>query len=276
MKCFKCGSENPYGNVFCTNCGTNLTVPVGLCPQCRSPFLPHARFCRICGKSLTATDTVNVITNSKPVPRPKTKKLLYIWIGILTVLVVVVITVFITAMLAGQLGNGDQDSKTSIEERRITTDEESSDDEESSEMTNTSKETAAFAITDKNLIGLWSTEASSGGMVDPDSGYSTGNIYDGTWYLFSSDGTYRYMMVGSGNIISGIVVLEGNYSVSNGKIYLTDVKASWYPDPAQSGQEEAYKDKDYDDQTLYYQFIGGMDTLKINDNEKFHRIVGND
>ena len=270
MNCFKCGSENPAGNVFCTNCGTKLTVPADLCPQCRSPLLAHARFCQICGKSLPDKNAVNVISNSKPVPRPKTKKLRNVWIGILTVLLVVVIIVFITAKLAGQWGNGDQigesshDASTKIPENT------------SRATKNTDKETTAFVITDENLIGLWSTEGPAGELVDPDTGSTTGSIYNGTWYLFRDDGTYRYVIISSGDFISGGLVCEGYYSVSSGKIYLTDVKASWYPDPAKSGQEAAYKGKKNDDQTLYYRFIDGIDTLNIDELEYFHRVVGND
>lgn len=286
MKCFKCGSENPDRNIFCINCGNKLTVPADLCPQCQSPLQANARFCHICGKSLADKDAVNVIPTSKAVTRPKTNKLIYIVIGILTVLLVVVISVFITAMLAGQWGKDDQYSKTSHEARTETTDEESTEntdeestkttDDASSEMTDTNNETAAYVITDENLIAQWSPEGSSGGMIDPDSAFETGDIYDGTWYLFRSDGTYRYMSVTSGNmILNGILVSEGNYSVSDGKIYLTDVKDSWYPDPAQSGQE-AYKDKESDDQIIKYRFVDGIDTLIIDDLWYFHRFVGND
>lgn len=93
----------------------------------------------------------------------------------------------------------------------------------------------AFVITDENLIGLWSTEGPSGELMDPDTGYATGNIYNGTWYLFRDNGTYRFVNVSSGNVISGIVECKGNYSASDGKIDLTHVKANWYPDPAKPG-----------------------------------------
>lgn len=268
MKCFNCDSENVTDSVFCANCGTKLTSPADLCPQCRSPLPPDVNFCYICGTRIPDKNTANVAFYGQPVPMSGMKKKHKIWIGALTVLLIVVITAFTTAKLAGRPGDDNQDGETSH-------DASTKIPENTSSATKyTDKETTAFVITDENLIGLWSTEGPAGELVDPDTGYATGSIYNGTWYLFRDDGTYRYVIIGSGDFISGGVVCEGYYSVSSGKIYLTDVKESWYPDPAKPGQEAAYKGKKGDDQTLYYRFTDGVDTLNIDELNYFHRVAG--
>ena len=233
MKCLNCDSENATDNVFCTKCGAQLSSPAGFCPQCRSPLPPDVKFCHICGTKIPDKSTVNMDFDDQPVPLSRMKKKHRIWIGVLAVLLIVVIAA----------------------------------------LTTFKKGINPFVITDKNLIGLWSTEGPSGELVDPDTGYATGSVYNGTWYLFRSDGTYRFVNIGSGNVISGIVECNGNYSVSDGKIYLTHVKESWYPNPARPEQKAAYKGKKVDDQTLIYRYIDGVDTLNVDEHNYFHRVA---
>ena len=155
--------------------------------------------------------------------------------------------------------------------------EDTEDTGETGEGTETGESTqktenSGEVIADANIIGLWSSEGPSGEMVDPDTGYATGSIYNGSWYLFKEDGTFRHVIVGSGQIISGGVVSEGQFSVGNGKIALTGVRESWYPDPAVKGQTKAYEDKSVGDSVLDYRYDEQDDTLVINDLDFFYRV----
>ncbi len=129
-----------------------------------------------------------------------------------------------------------------------------------------------MAVTDQNLIGLWSTEGPSGDLVDPATGYTTGSIYNGEWYLFRKDGTFRHVIVGSGLVISGGAVLEGKYAVREGEILLTDIRESWYPNPAAKGQKDMYENRSASDFEITYRYGDDDDTLIIDDISYFHRV----
>ena len=49
MNCPSCGTDNPAGNRFCNNCGSELSAA---CPNCRSSNTPGSQFCGQCGTSL--------------------------------------------------------------------------------------------------------------------------------------------------------------------------------------------------------------------------------
>jgi class 3 adenylate cyclase/tetratricopeptide (TPR) repeat protein len=51
MRCSRCGSENPAGTKFCSECGTGLPRA---CPHCGVDNAPAAKFCNECGASLNA------------------------------------------------------------------------------------------------------------------------------------------------------------------------------------------------------------------------------
>ena len=51
MVCSRCGTENPSGSKFCSECGSHLA---STCPSCGSPVLPEARFCNECGSPLSS------------------------------------------------------------------------------------------------------------------------------------------------------------------------------------------------------------------------------
>lgn len=130
----------------------------------------------------------------------------------------------------------------------------------------------------KSLIGTWSSIGPSGSLVDPSTGAIKGGYYNGTWYVFRSDGTFRMIMMGSGTIISGAVVHDGKYSAAGGVLKLTGVKESWYPDPAASGQQKAYKDKSVDGGTYLYELEEDDSKLRLRDQETtfselFYRVV---
>jgi hypothetical protein len=132
----------------------------------------------------------------------------------------------------------------------------------------------AAGVSNTGLIGLWSTEGPSGELVDPATGFSTGDIYSGEWYLFRDDGTYRYVIVGSGSILSGGVVSEGKYEVRNGELLMTHIRESWYPDPGVPGQKDAYKNKKVRDETRAYRFEDDNKTLVIDETSYFTKVAG--
>src|SRR5579864_1619972 len=49
MRCSNCGSENPAGKKFCSECGGALSRG---CPQCGAENAPAAKFCGDCGAAL--------------------------------------------------------------------------------------------------------------------------------------------------------------------------------------------------------------------------------
>lgn len=114
------------------------------------------------------------------------------------------------------------------------------------------------------LVGVWSSSGPSGEMVDPITDLSKGVIYNVEMYTFREDGTYRYLIDGSGPIISGIAINEGKYGVQDGILTLSERRESWLPDPARGGQRPAYKGKPMEDETLEFTYDPGKDCLKIN------------
>src|SRR6202162_5821098 len=46
MRCSKCGSENPAGKKYCSECGVGLLMR---CPRCHAENAPTAKFCGECG-----------------------------------------------------------------------------------------------------------------------------------------------------------------------------------------------------------------------------------
>lgn len=51
MKCDKCGFENDADAEYCENCGEVLPR---ICANCRTPLKPKAKFCKVCGTSVSA------------------------------------------------------------------------------------------------------------------------------------------------------------------------------------------------------------------------------
>lgn len=47
MKCFKCGSDNPESNQFCSDCGAELEEMN--CQNCENPLTTDMKFCGKCG-----------------------------------------------------------------------------------------------------------------------------------------------------------------------------------------------------------------------------------
>jgi membrane protease subunit (stomatin/prohibitin family) len=56
LPCQKCGTPNPSGVKFCSNCGAQQAAPqssaASECPNCKAQVQPGARFCANCGQSV--------------------------------------------------------------------------------------------------------------------------------------------------------------------------------------------------------------------------------
>ena len=82
-----------------------------------------------------------------------------------------------------------------------------------------------------SLTGNWSSGNYFGELVNPSTGAFVQSSYSGEWYTFGTDGTYRYTIAGSGQIITGVVICTGTYEVSGGTVRLHQKTESWYPLP---------------------------------------------
>jgi hypothetical protein len=123
---------------------------------------------------------------------------------------------------------------------------------------------------DDMLIGTWSSEGPYGTLYDPATGAATGSTYNGEWYAFRKDGTYRYVIMSSGIALSGGVVRDGRYSIEDGEIRFYENTESWYPDLSRSGQTPAYKNKPIEDERRTYE-VQDTDTISIDD-DSYYRI----
>jgi membrane protease subunit (stomatin/prohibitin family) len=68
VPCAKCGTQNPVGGKFCSNCGATQQAPQAAsveCPTCHAQVQGGAKFCASCGTSLVPQPCKNCQT---PVP----------------------------------------------------------------------------------------------------------------------------------------------------------------------------------------------------------------
>jgi class 3 adenylate cyclase len=56
VQCPRCGRDNPIDTVFCDECGARVN---GACPACRAPNRPGAKFCRVGGQPLLASNAIS-------------------------------------------------------------------------------------------------------------------------------------------------------------------------------------------------------------------------
>ena len=93
------------------------------------------------------------------------------------------------------------------------------------------------------LIGTWSTVNFFGQLVNPVTGAVTQSLHSGRWFTFNPDGTYEYMRVASGQLISGVVVAQGTYEVNGNRLILLRTTESWYPSQGDPSRRPMYKDR---------------------------------
>lgn len=131
---------------------------------------------------------------------------------------------------------------------------------------------ATASVAGNALVGQWSKDGASGTIVDPATGFATGSVYNGEWYVFREDGTFRYVLVSSGQIVSGGIVWEGRYAVADGAIHLTDTLEAWYPNVAVSGQAAPYTNMKLANQTLAYELTDNGTRLDLGGTEIFYKV----
>jgi class 3 adenylate cyclase/tetratricopeptide (TPR) repeat protein len=66
MRCSNCGSDNPAGKKFCSECGAELSRG---CPQCGAENAPAAKFCGDCGAALSVPLQATVAETAPVQPR---------------------------------------------------------------------------------------------------------------------------------------------------------------------------------------------------------------
>lgn len=147
----------------------------------------------------------------------------------------------------------------------------STDPTEGTTGTSGTSDTGTSGTSDTGIVGLWSQDGASGSLVDPSTGAVTGSVTNGEWWLFRADGTFRYVIVSTGQIISGGVVQEGSYSVSGGRLTLSGVKESWYPTAGVSGQTPQYVNKAIDDWSVTWSISADGGSLTIDGTDTFAR-----
>jgi hypothetical protein len=101
------------------------------------------------------------------------------------------------------------------------------------------------------LTGTWSTSHISGDIVDEVTGTYQRGAFSGELFLFREDGSFRHVVIGSGQIISGVASEDGAYVVSGGILTLRSTSESWLPDPTHHFQKAAYKNKPMDKTAKY-------------------------
>lgn len=96
------------------------------------------------------------------------------------------------------------------------------------------------------LIGDWSTMRSYGGVVDSATGAYQRGSFSGELLSFRSDRGFRHVVLGSGLVISGASIEDGEYTTNGNQLTLHVTAASWQPDPSHPRQRPAYKNKPMD------------------------------
>ncbi len=109
------------------------------------------------------------------------------------------------------------------------------------------------------IVGTWSSDGPGGVLVDP-SGMIVGDVFNGEWYVFREDGTFRYVIAASGPIITGVVFVEGKYKLEGSSLVLYDQKETSYRDFL---PPPVVKDSPIDDETKEIEYDPADDTLKI-------------
>jgi len=118
---------------------------------------------------------------------------------------------------------------------------------------------APSQVSKELILGTWSSDGPGGVLVDT-SGMIVGDVFNGEWYVFRADGTFRYVIASSGSMITGVVFVEGKYKLEGSSIVLYDQKETSYRDFL---PPPVVKDSPIDDETEKMVYDPADDTLKI-------------
>jgi len=114
-----------------------------------------------------------------------------------------------------------------------------------------------------SLIGNWATSQSFGDVVDAGTGATLRASYTGQAFRFRKNGTYQYVLVGSGTLMTGVVVERGKYVVKGSRLYLRHVTQDWSPSPSHAHQQPAYKNKPVENENFEISFKGADSLLLV-------------
>jgi hypothetical protein len=102
------------------------------------------------------------------------------------------------------------------------------------------------------LIGTWSTSNYFGHLVNPATGAVVQSLHSGRWFTFNANGTYQYMRIASGRLISGVVVAQGTYELIGNRLNLHRKTESWYPSRGDLSGRPMYKDRRNPESSIVY------------------------
>jgi hypothetical protein len=96
------------------------------------------------------------------------------------------------------------------------------------------------------LLGDWGTNAVYGSVRSKQTGEYLRVSGYGTSYSFRADGTFTYLMVGSGTVVSGAATKRGTFETRGNQLILHVTASAWTPSTAQPGQRPAWDWKPQD------------------------------
>ncbi len=121
------------------------------------------------------------------------------------------------------------------------------------------------------LLGSWSSEGPNVDYFD-----AAGNLaisgFSGEYYQFYADGSFKYLLGGSGPNISGIIFWQGGYVVDENIITLSNIRESWYPSADNRSGMKPYSDKVCNDEQLIFGWSNDGNLIIAEDETSFEKI----
>lgn len=121
------------------------------------------------------------------------------------------------------------------------------------------------------FVGAWSNSLASFRAVDPQTGLPDQVNWNGDWYYFRADGTFRHASNSCGPLVCGLTVLDGNYDVEDNQIRLYNVLETWIPHPQDPSGHPAHEGEPKDEMRLPYEFES--DNELVLNKKTLHRLV---
>jgi hypothetical protein len=113
------------------------------------------------------------------------------------------------------------------------------------------------------LIGKWSTAHYFGRLVNPGTGAPVQSLHSGQWFDFNADGTYSYLHIASGQLISGAIVEQGTYELYGERLLLHAKKTSFYPSPGDPSGRKMSKDRAISEETILNVKFEGATKIRV-------------
>jgi hypothetical protein len=87
----------------------------------------------------------------------------------------------------------------------------------------------AVSVYQGGIVGNWGTLDYHGELVNPSTGAFVQDSSTGTWYEFHADGTFRFIMIARGMIISGGIINSGQWQLNGNHLTLHVTHEVWRP-----------------------------------------------